>query len=246
MSDDRVRYLPVTVEGRTACYLYVSSGSDRLGTLDASGQLDPEFVRDAARHWQRMAVAYRDRGLGPEQALEHARREPETELGGRVPQGAVIAEAEDFSRLFSIAQPDHDPNSPYRQAVWDTMHVQRPHFTPLVSVPMWEIYAPNSQDTVRCLPVRVGDEVAGFVWAALHEEAAGFVRRVSAHPECDIAEGWWLREIRRLHMHGYSALEALRARVGLPEHPKGGRIEAGEPESQVEGSQGVRDLAQAE
>lgn len=238
-----MRYVPVVVEGAIAGYLYATDWSEWLQFMGTTGRLDYGFVSDAEEHWRRRAAAYRRQGLNALRAMEAARHEPADEYGGKIPGDAEVAEVEDWNGLRAIAKPDFDPANPYKDASmvgWGPGDREEPE---LVSYQVWQSYGVLADGPCVYRPVRMGDKMIGYLWASPAENAAGFEPNLRVRPESDYAEGWWLREFTKQHMRGLNALEAIRARIGEAEHPRGGRVDGGDEERDVESLDALQRLA---
>lgn len=83
-----------------------------------------------------------------------------------------------------------------------------------------------TEQSVRYLPVTLGGEVIGFLWASPTEDAAGYVRRLDASERAFRSPLTWSNRLREAYAERLPALLALRRWVSAPEDPEGGGIAA--------------------
>ncbi|GAB3945095.1 hypothetical protein [Micromonospora vulcania] len=96
-----------------------------------------------------------------------------------------------------------------------------PEFRP-VSLP--DNYPGTTTSAVRVLPVRLGGRTIGYLWAAVTDDAAGFVERPDAgHVGLNAGIGW-VQRIRWARANQVRPLQLLRHWAGKPEHAKAGLV----------------------
>ena len=189
----------------------------------------------------------KDLGQSPNHHHENWLRASEDPIGGGIPREAALGEAENADHLGFWANPGYEePPLPSelkealeREPVAAPRHIGPEH----VTKQLHKSYKTLTDQPVRYPPVRLSDQLIGYLWASVTNDAAYFVRRVKAQPESNFAEGWWLREFVNLHKQGLSPLEAIRARVGTQEDPKGGRIDAGDEERTASSIEELKEIA---
>src|SRR5690625_2076186 len=86
--------------------------------------------------------------------------------------------------------------------------------------------------------------VIGYLWASDSENARGYVPRPAAGAPAWRAEQWWIRHAVDAADRSLSPTQALRARIGLPEAPVGGRLDPEDEENTAVGRKGLERIAQ--
>lgn len=90
-----------------------------------------------------------------------------------------------------------------------------------------ESYADTTNSAVRFVPVLKGVAVMGYLWAAVTDDAAGYVPREDADVAGFNVSVEWVQRLRAAKADGLAPLQALRRWVGEPEDPQAGHIEPG-------------------
>ncbi|MEH1165542.1 hypothetical protein V6V47_09155 [Micromonospora sp. CPCC 205539] len=91
-----------------------------------------------------------------------------------------------------------------------------------VSVP--DNYPDSTTSPIRVLPVQLGGRTIGYLWAAVTDDAAGFVERADArHVGLNAGIGW-VQRIRWAKANQVRPLQVLRHWAGKPEHAKAGFV----------------------
>ncbi|MEV0153941.1 hypothetical protein AB0H57_09405 [Micromonospora sp. NPDC050686] len=91
-----------------------------------------------------------------------------------------------------------------------------------VSVP--DNYPNTTTAPVRCVPVLLGERTIGYLWAAVTDDAAGFVPRPDAGPAGLNAGIGWVQRIRWAKANQVRPLQLLRHWAGKPEHARAGLV----------------------
>ncbi|MDA0567729.1 hypothetical protein LG943_25905 [Streptomonospora sp. S1-112] len=90
-------------------------------------------------------------------------------------------------------------------------------------------YGTRVSGPVRYLPVLLGGEVIGYLYASVRGNAASYIRRLGARATREGAEGAveWARRLRAAHREGLTPQEALERWIGAEEHPHAGAVPVG-------------------
>ena len=94
----------------------------------------------------------------------------------------------------------------------------------------------KTQSEVRFVPVQLQGVLIGYLWAAVTDDAAGFVARGAAGRAGLVADLEWTRRLRWAKANGLTPLQALRHWVGAEEDPKAGAVsgtEEGAPSTEA-------------
>ncbi|MFC4020409.1 hypothetical protein ACFOW4_21035 [Micromonospora sp. GCM10011542] len=92
------------------------------------------------------------------------------------------------------------------------------------TVSMPDNYPDSTTSPVRVLPVQLGGRTIGYLWAAVTDDAAGFVERADAgHLGLNAGIGW-VQRIRWAKANQVRPLQILRHWAGKPEHAKAGFV----------------------
>ncbi|WP_131736234.1 hypothetical protein [Actinomadura roseirufa] len=94
-------------------------------------------------------------------------------------------------------------------------------------------YDSATRKPVIYLPVVLGGEPIGYLWAAVTDHAAGFVRRAEALERAFRAPMVWDARLDEAHERGVPARDAVRRWIGAPEDPEAGAIPAGTTEREA-------------
>ncbi|RKS74712.1 hypothetical protein BZB76_3229 [Actinomadura pelletieri DSM 43383] len=94
-------------------------------------------------------------------------------------------------------------------------------------------YEDSARGSVRYVPVTLGGELIGYLWAANTEQAAGFVRRLKGPRAALRAPLLWSERLDAAATGGLEPLEALRKWRGAPEHAEGGGVPADAAEEEA-------------
>ncbi|PYC73341.1 hypothetical protein C7C45_06560 [Micromonospora arborensis] len=92
------------------------------------------------------------------------------------------------------------------------------------TVSMPDNYPDTTTSPVRILPVRLGGRTIGYLWAAVTDDAAGFVERPDAGHVGLNARIGWVQRIRWAKANQVRPLQVLRQWAGKPEHAKAGFV----------------------
>lgn len=99
-------------------------------------------------------------------------------------------------------------------------------------------YPATTDGAVRLRQVLRRRRVVGYLWAAVDDRAAGFVRRPGTGDRGHDAEAAWVERLRWAKAHGLTPLQALRHWSGQEEHPSAGRVDTTEYEHPAPPSDG--------
>ncbi|MFB4301417.1 hypothetical protein [Actinomadura sp. NTSP31] len=94
-------------------------------------------------------------------------------------------------------------------------------------------YPAFTRKPVVYLPVVLAGETVGYLWAAVTDRAAGFIRRNEALERAWETPMVWQARLDEAHRQGLPAREAIRRWIGAPQDPKGGGIPAGSREERA-------------
>lgn len=94
-------------------------------------------------------------------------------------------------------------------------------------------YPARSDGAIRYVPVTRGDEVVGYLWAAIDGEAASFRATVGDDVDGLAVSAAWDRRLRESYAEGLTPLAALRHWAGAPADPRGGGISPDAKESEA-------------
>lgn len=83
-----------------------------------------------------------------------------------------------------------------------------------------------SRRPIAYLPVMVGGELVGCLWASVEGHAAGYLRRIAADSDNITRPSYWNEQLDRLADRGMTALDAIRSWIGAPADAHMGRIPA--------------------
>lgn len=152
-------------------------------------------------------------GLAPAAALEQWIGAPEDATAGGIPAGSRPADSPSLAELWDRLNPDGPPlgEGPLIQddAYPDGTPADRANgWGPLVSSPL-PTYAAVTDAPVRYLPVRLDSAVAGYVWAAVTGDAAGYLPRALAGRTGEIAAGLWQVRFSDAFVAGQPSTTAL-------------------------------------
>lgn len=86
----------------------------------------------------------------------------------------------------------------------------------------------KTQSEVRFLQVQLDGVLIGYLWAAVTNDAAGFVVREAAGRVALVAELEWTRRLRWAKANGLTPLQAVRHWVGAEKDPKAGAVSGSE------------------
>ncbi|MEU9938906.1 hypothetical protein [Streptomyces lavendulae] len=80
-----------------------------------------------------------------------------------------------------------------------------------------EDYESSTEHPVRYARVRLGEQVVGYLWAAIGDEAAGYEPRTAAGDAAFEAGVPWVLSLRSLRLRGFDPLAALSELLGTPD-----------------------------
>jgi hypothetical protein len=86
----------------------------------------------------------------------------------------------------------------------------------------------KTQSPVQFFPVLLDSALIGYLWAAVTDDAAGFVARAAAGRAGLVADLEWTRRLRWAKTNGLTPLQAIRHWVGDDEDPKAGAVSGAE------------------
>lgn len=239
-----VLHYPLVLAGRTIGHLWGSADSaeDAAGTVVVLSALDPGPRMDAVVFWDQRLRDTHQEGLSPSEALERWRGAPEDPVGGGIPEDAALQESPTKAELVAWSNPGCTPD-PAEEGL--PAPLPRHPDPEIVMRQVLRSYPRRTDGPVRYLPVRLGDRTVGYLWASVADDAASFLRDLAAQPESNFAETWWYERLAELHERGLGPLEAIRARVGAPEDPRGGRIDADAQERTAAGIAELEEIARS-
>ncbi|MDE3723292.1 hypothetical protein PWG71_18010 [Nocardiopsis sp. N85] len=168
-----------------------------------------------------------------------------------MPRDASLEELPSLDALDEVANPgledrpftwgdSGEPIPTMEQAEKDWEWQRWDDFAP---VTIGKTYRPRTDEPVRYLPVRLGDELIGYLWASVTDDAAAFQFLLPGDPVGFRANAWWIDEMMQLQESGVPPLQALRSRVGAPEDPKGGRIDSDAEERTAPSLDALKEIA---
>jgi hypothetical protein len=211
-----VRYRPVTLDGRVIAYLWASTVEDAASCVMVLAAAEPvDRLRTAAAWSDRLGRARRE-GLTAPQALEHWAGAPEDPVAGAV--GGPAREAAGLGEVYALADPGHPgPTAPAPDRTGRAAPDRGSAWGPLSPFTLDERgYLPTTASPVRYVPVRAGDQVVGYLWAAETDDAASFVATVRSGTAGSRAKSDWVGWLVQRRREGTRPLEALRLAVGEP------------------------------
>ncbi|HEU5027030.1 MAG TPA: hypothetical protein VFV01_19090 [Spirillospora sp.] len=242
----RVLYLPVTAGGDLlGCLWAAESNTKACGFIRNLAFFERSL--DASSLWNRRLDESYDEGLPAQDAVRRWRGAPEDPEGGAIAADAQEQWAQSLSELGASLNPDA-PRSP-GPLVQDGLYPdgtpadRSKGWGPLVSAPM-PAYPEETAGPVVHLPVVLGGNLVGYVWAAVSGDAAGYLRRVPAGRAGEIATGLWKARLSDAFEAGVHAVQAIRAFRGLPEDHLSGTVPADAAEQQAPGLADLRRLAE--
>ncbi|MDL4814887.1 hypothetical protein [Actinomadura opuntiae] len=239
-------------------YLPVTAGEDLLGYLWAAAA-NPNacgFIRNmrfadrslkASSFWnRRLDEAYRER-LPAQDAVRRWRGAPEDPEGGTIPADAQEQWAPSRIALAEALNPGgpHSPGPLVQDGLYpDGTPVDRSQgWGPLVSVSP-PTYPQETAEPVIYLPVVLGGNLVGYVWAAVPGDAAGYLWRGPAGRAGTIAAGLWQARLSDAFHAGAHAVEAIRTFRGLAEDHLSGTVPADAAEQQAASLDDLKRLAE--
>src|SRR2546429_1808192 len=227
-----LRYYPVTAGGEVIGYVWA-----------AEDESEWEFTRRlkakhdtlrAAVQWYHRIEQGGNYGFTPLQAIRHWVGRPEDPIAGGIPADAEEQWAPDVATLERIANPTYTREPAPEPASTPDIKPGDPRFRSAG----WADYDRTGYGfltggPVRYVPVTLGGEILGYLWASETEFTADFLPRLAAGPAGENAADIWLSRLHEAAEEGLSPVRAFRRWVGVPEHPRAGGIpaDATEPEA---------------
>ncbi|MFB4271504.1 hypothetical protein [Nonomuraea sp. GTA35] len=95
------------------------------------------------------------------------------------------------------------------------------------TVRMPESYPRTTSSAVRYVPVVLRETVVGYLWAAVTDDAAGYLRREDGGDDAVNSSIGWIQRLRWAKANGLTPLEALRHWAGQQEDDRAGKVPAG-------------------
>ncbi len=242
-----VGYLPVYRRGTLIGCLWASPNQHAAGFERRLAVAGADL--DCLIAWEARLNEAAAAGLTPRAAIERWIGAPEDAVAGIVPPQSVTAESPSLTWLWEQLNPDGPPlgEGPLIQdgAYPDGTPVDREQgWGPLVSVPL-ESYADTTGAPVRYLPVRLNSDVVGYVWAAVSDDAAGYLPCARAGRAGEIAAGLWRMRLSDAYRAGQPATEALRGLTGFGHDELSGIAGPDVPADPAPGLAALRRLAEA-
>ncbi|RDI68079.1 hypothetical protein [Nocardia pseudobrasiliensis] len=238
-------YLPVHRRGVLIGYLWASTEQHAAGferRLETAGN-----DLDCLLAWEARLSDAAAQGLSPNEAIRQWIGAPEDAAAGAVPAETQPGELPSLDELWTRLNPDGPPlgDGPLIQdgAYLDgTPADRRDGWGPLVSVPL-RTYATETASPIRYLPVRLDELVAGYIWAAITGEAAGYLPRTQAGRAGEIAAGLWQLRMSDAYLAGEPATTALTRCRDQPADRLSGVVGADAVEYEASTLAELRDLA---
>ncbi|WP_157116364.1 hypothetical protein [Nocardia vaccinii] len=212
-----VVYLPVYRRGALIGCLWASPNQHAAGFERRLAVAGADL--DCLIAWETRLTESAATGLTPRAAIERWIGAPEDTVAGIVPAQSITAESPSLTWLWEQLNPDGPPlgEGPLIQdgTYPDGTPVDREQgWGPLVSAPL-ESYPSETDAPVRYLPVRLNSVVVGYVWAAVTDDAAGYLPRAQAGRTGEIAAGLWQLRFSDAYRAGQPATDALRRLPGF-------------------------------
>jgi hypothetical protein len=227
-----VRYFPVTLRGVTIGYLWASDEGGAASYVRRLAAQDTDAGFDSAIFWyDRLSEACAE-GLRPLEALRRWVGAPEDPVGGMIASDAVEESAVNPRAVAEIANPGRVDPRTYSDEIGGTW----PDGTPFDRSKGWDplvlkLEQPGfkflTDSAVRYVPVMLGGQVLGYLWAAVDDDAADFMPRSQVGAPANLAMRPWIERLDQAKQEGLSPMEALRRWIGQPEDPDVGGIAAG-------------------
>ncbi|GAA0567971.1 hypothetical protein [Actinomadura livida] len=242
-----VLYLPVVRRGELLGHLWAAesnakaAGFVRRTAAQAAGA-------EAAAVWGRRLDESHDRGLPALEAVRGWVGAAEDPVGGAIPADAREFRAVSLGALHELTNPGApvSPGPLVQDGLYPdgTPEDRSQGWGPLVSVRP-PSYAARTAAPVLFYPVTRGGTVLGYVWAALSEQAAAYLRRAAAGRDGEIAGGLWEARLAHAFGAGVPAADAVRRLRGTPEDPLAGGVAADAQEGRAAGLDELDRLARA-
>lgn len=211
-----VRYRPVKLDGRVIAYLWASTVEDAASCVMVLAAAEPiDRLRTATVWSERLDRARRD-GLTASQALDRWVGAPQDPVAGTAEEPA--RESASLDEVYEIANPGHPGPAASAPGRADGTATDRgPGWGPLSPFTLDERgYRPTTASPVRYVPVRAGDQIVGYLWAAETDDAASFVATVRSEAAGSRAKSGWVRWLVQRRREATSPLEALRLASNEP------------------------------
>lgn len=207
-----VVYLPVHRRGEVIGCIWASPDQHAAGFERRLAVAGDDL--DCLIAWETRLSESAAAGLTARAAIERWIGAPEDAVAGTVPAQSSPVESPSLAWLWEQLNPDGPPlgEGPLIQdgTYPDGTPVDREQgWGPLVSAPL-ENYASETDAPVRYLPVRLDSVVVGYVWAAVTDDAAGYLPRPEAGRTGEIAAGLWQLRFSDAYRAGRPATDALR------------------------------------
>ncbi|MFW6642078.1 hypothetical protein ACOALZ_18800 [Nocardiopsis algeriensis] len=245
--DGPILHLPVELRGATIGHLWCSANPEvsAAGYAPVMAALGVDQRIDALIVWEDRLEELFKSGLNQIEALNALKGVPEHPTAGRVPDGAELEELPDSATLDDMINPGYSgPSLPSEPEEDPQLWPEMDRWNNFAPETIGKTYAPRTDQPVCYLPVFLQGRLIGYLWASVTDDAADFQPLLPPEVLHNRARGWWVGEFMRLQESGVSPLQALRSRIGAPEDPTGGRIDADAQERVAASLDELKEIAQ--
>ncbi|MFD0902531.1 hypothetical protein [Actinomadura sediminis] len=234
-------YFHVMLNGTHVGYLWAGTDDRSAGFLRRPGMLDVAY--ETPGFWSQRLMEASWEKLPSREAVRRWIGRPEDPVGGGIPADATEHTAANYVELRRIDNPDYQPSP-----TASLMYGELPDGTPLdrskgwgpLSLQVPASYGLTTAGPVRHLPVVRDDGlVLGYLWAAVHDNAARYLPRDDAAAIGSLAANAWVPRLRELHAQGVPALEALERCRSFPPDPTAGHVR---PDARTQQSESLDEL----
>lgn len=92
-----------------------------------------------------------------------------------------------------------------------------------------DAYPRTTSSPIRYVPILMGDEVIGYLWAAVTDDAAHYVAREGAGDAGRNGAVAWIQRLRWAKANDLTPVRALTHWAGDPEDARAGKVSSAEP-----------------